>query len=106
MVRPETREDFSAAKDLSPRAELLLRLKAGRNDEVDPENESGANELADLEESEKEARLLALHLQKLKNSGHEIWDDEVKKFPRRRVARHGGLAARAVGQGGDFCETI
>ena len=72
----ETRADFSAAKDSSPRTELLLRFKAGRNDEVDPENESGANELADLEESEKEARLLASRLAELKNSRHEIWDDE------------------------------
>ncbi len=63
---PETREDFSAAKDPSPRTELLLRLKAGRNDEVDPEDESGANELADLDESEKEARLLAARLKELK----------------------------------------
>ncbi|HZL13145.1 MAG TPA: 3'-5' exonuclease, partial [Verrucomicrobiae bacterium] len=76
---PETREDFSAAKDSSPRTELLLRLKAGRNDEVDPENESGANELADLEESEKEARMLAARLAELKNSRSEVWDDETKK---------------------------
>jgi ATP-dependent helicase/nuclease subunit A len=77
---PETRADFSAAKDSSPRAELLLRLKTGRNDEVGSENESGAGELADLEESEKEARLLASHLQKLKDSGHKIWDDEAEKI--------------------------
>ncbi|HSY75029.1 MAG TPA: UvrD-helicase domain-containing protein, partial [Dongiaceae bacterium] len=77
---PETRVDFSIAKDSSPRTELLLRLKAGRNDEFDSENESGANELADLEESEKEARMLVLHLLILKNSRHEIWDDEEKIF--------------------------
>jgi ATP-dependent helicase/nuclease subunit A len=77
---PETRADFSIENDPSPRTELLLRLKAGRNDEVEPENESGANELADLEESEKEARMLALHLLKLKSSRHEIWDEEAKNF--------------------------
>ncbi len=77
---PEKRAEFGAAKDSSPRAELLLRLKTGRNDEVDSENESGATERADLEESEKEARLLAAHLQKLKDSGHEIWDDKVKEL--------------------------
>ncbi|HEY5233326.1 MAG TPA: helicase-exonuclease AddAB subunit AddA [Verrucomicrobiae bacterium] len=76
---PEARGNFSAAKDSSPRTELLLRLKAGRNDEVDPENESGANELADLEESEKEARMLAARLAELKNSRSEVWDDETKK---------------------------
>ena len=77
---PETRADFEAAKDSSPRAELILRFKAGRNDEIDSETEFGASELADLEESEKEARMLALHLLKLKSSRHEIWDDENKIF--------------------------
>jgi ATP-dependent helicase/nuclease subunit A len=76
---PETRVDFSAAKDPSPRAELLLRLKTGRND-AEADDESGAIELGDLEESEKEARLLALRLLGLKNSGHEIWDDEAENF--------------------------
>jgi ATP-dependent helicase/nuclease subunit A len=76
----ETRAEFSAAKDSSPRTELLLRLKIGRNDEVDSENEAGSNELADLEESEKEARLLAARLAELKNARYEIWDDETKKF--------------------------
>ena len=75
---PETRTDFSAAKDSSPRAELLLRLKAGRNDADD---ESGANELADLDESEKEARLLALRLLALKDGpNHKIWDADKKYF--------------------------
>jgi ATP-dependent helicase/nuclease subunit A len=77
----ETRADFSVAKDSSPRAELLLRVKAGRNEPSEPDDESGANELADLEESEKEARLLALRLIELKNDpNHKIWDDETKKF--------------------------
>jgi ATP-dependent helicase/nuclease subunit A len=77
---PEKRADFSTAKSSSLLVELILRLKAGRNDEADPENESGANELANLEESEKEARLLAARLLELKNSRHEIWDDEAKTF--------------------------
>jgi ATP-dependent helicase/nuclease subunit A len=77
---PEIRSDFSAAKDSSPRAELLLRFKGGRNEEIDLENESDQNELADLEELEKEARLLAARLAELKNSRHEIWDDEAKNF--------------------------
>jgi ATP-dependent helicase/nuclease subunit A len=75
---PEARADFSVAKDSSPRAELLLRFKTGRGD-AETEDESGANELADLEESEKEARLLAARLRELKDSQHEIWDDETKK---------------------------
>jgi ATP-dependent helicase/nuclease subunit A len=75
---PEARVDFSIAKDPSPRTELLLRFKAGHNNAAD--DEPGANDLADLEESDKEARLLALRLAELKNSRHEIWDDEKKLF--------------------------
>ena len=75
---PEARVNFSTAKDSTPRTELLLRLKAGRNGEADSENEAGTDELADLEESDKEARLLALRLLELKNSRPEIWDDEAK----------------------------
>ena len=73
---PETRADFGIAKDSAPRAELLLRLKKGRNKNSEPEN--GSDDLADLEESEKEARLLAVRLLELKNSAHEIWDDGEK----------------------------
>jgi ATP-dependent helicase/nuclease subunit A len=77
---PETRADFSSATDSSPRAELLLRFKTGRNDEADSENESGPGELADLGETEKEARLLAQRLKQLPAEQHSIWDDEKKKF--------------------------
>jgi ATP-dependent helicase/nuclease subunit A len=58
-------------------AELLLRIKKKRNENFEAEN---GDDLADLEESEKEARLLALRLRKLKDSGREIWDDEKKIF--------------------------
>jgi ATP-dependent helicase/nuclease subunit A len=69
---PETRADFSAAKDSSPRTELLLRFTKSRGD--NSEAEDGNDDLAGLEESEKEARMLALRLQELKDSGHE-WRD-------------------------------
>jgi ATP-dependent helicase/nuclease subunit A len=76
---PESRAELSAAKNPMPRAELLLRLKNGRG-ENPPDAESSGSDLADLEESAKEARLLALHLSELKNTDHEIWDDEKKIF--------------------------
>jgi ATP-dependent helicase/nuclease subunit A len=82
---PETRQDFSLAKNPSPRAELLLRLKTGRDEKSFDDD----GELADLEESEKEARLLALRLAGLKNAGCEIWDDEQKIF---RAAEWGDMA--------------
>jgi ATP-dependent helicase/nuclease subunit A len=74
---PKSREHFSVAKDASPRAELLLRIKTERNDNSEGEN---SGELADLEESEKEARMLAARFYELKNSGHEIWDEKNKIF--------------------------
>ena len=71
---PEKRADFSVAKDSSPRTELLLRLKKKPNEISDDEN----GDWADLEESAKEARLIALHLKKLGKSGHKIFDGEQK----------------------------
>ena len=73
---PESRAELSAAKNQPPPAELLLRWKKGRSDISD----SQESQLAGLDETEKEARLLALRLRELKDSGHEIWDDETKKF--------------------------
>jgi ATP-dependent helicase/nuclease subunit A len=73
---PEARAELSIAQNPSPRAELLLRLKKGRG-EIPDNGESG---LGDLDETEKEARLLAVRLRELKNSGHEIWDDKRKSF--------------------------
>jgi ATP-dependent helicase/nuclease subunit A len=75
---PETRVDFGIAKNPSPRTELFLRLKNGHNE--NSESENGGDDLADLGESEKEARLLALRLLELKKSAHEIWDDGKKIF--------------------------
>jgi ATP-dependent helicase/nuclease subunit A len=77
---PETRADFSITKDSSPRAELLLRFKAGRGEAIGADEESSADELADLGETEKEARLLVMRLKQLKAERYEIWDDEEKKF--------------------------
>ncbi len=75
---PETHADFSMAKDSSPRTELLLRFKSGRNDPAETSDETGADELADLGETEKEARLLVMRLKQLQTEQHLIWDDEEK----------------------------
>ncbi|HXI72771.1 MAG TPA: UvrD-helicase domain-containing protein [Verrucomicrobiae bacterium] len=77
---PETRGDFSVTKDAAPRTELLLRFKSGRGESTAPDDESGADDLADLGETEKEARLLALRLHQLRAEQHKIWDDEEKIF--------------------------
>jgi ATP-dependent helicase/nuclease subunit A len=76
---PGRRAELSAARDASPRAELLLRFKKGRND-AEPGDESGDDDLADLPETEKEARLLALRLKRLETGKHEIWDADKKSF--------------------------
>jgi ATP-dependent helicase/nuclease subunit A len=76
---PDRRTELSVAKDASPRAELLLRFKKGRND-AETDDESGDDDLADLQETEKEARLLALRLKQLEAGKHEIWDAEKKRF--------------------------
>ena len=73
---PETRADLSLARDRSPRTELLLRLKKGRGEISGDED----NALADLGETEKEARMLAFRLRELHSSGHLIWDDAEKVF--------------------------
>jgi ATP-dependent helicase/nuclease subunit A len=72
---PQTRENLSTAKDSIPRVELLLRLKAGRNDPADEESE-----LANLDEAQIEARLIALRLKQFVADKHEIFDDHENKF--------------------------
>ena len=69
------RGEARSAKN-EPRAELLLRLKIKPAEVPDGEN----SDWADLEESAREARLVARRLGELKSSGHEIWDIEKKTF--------------------------
>ena len=68
-ARGEVRSD-----EARPNAELLLRLKSVGNENVESEN---GDELVDLDESEKEARMLAQRLLELKTSGHEIEDAQI-----------------------------
>jgi len=58
----------------APRTELLVRLKAGRNESREDED----SELGDLDESQKEARLVARRLQQFITDKHEIWDHHAK----------------------------
>jgi ATP-dependent helicase/nuclease subunit A len=76
---PKDRAALSAAGDSSPRAELHLLFKKGRDDAGGGE-ESGDDDLADLQETEREARLLALRLKQLVTEKHEIWDAKEKHF--------------------------
>ncbi len=59
-----------------PRVELQLRLKGG---EPEPEPDA-ASDLAELEDANQEAQLVALRLRDLKNEGHQVWDEAAKVF--------------------------
>jgi ATP-dependent helicase/nuclease subunit A len=82
----ETRAELGIAQNPSPRVELLLRQKSKR-DEIPTDEEN--SELADLEESAKEARLIAQQLKKITAEKHEIFDDHKKDF---RAADFGDMA--------------
>src|SRR5581483_7794743 len=74
------RRVLSLAHDPSPRVEFHLRLR-GSADDVAPED--GADntawaEITNLEDTDKEARLVALRLRELKESCHAIWDEATK----------------------------
>lgn len=73
---PATRVELSAAKDAGPRVELLLRLKSGRSET----REEDDGDLADLDEAQKEARLLAQRLKQLVAEKTEIFNDHDKIF--------------------------
>jgi len=76
---PGQRAELRTARDTQPRSELLLRFKGGRRG-AEADGESGADDPADLLETEKEARLLGRRLKQLVDEKHEIWDAEKKSF--------------------------
>jgi len=64
-----------------PDVELLLRVKAPNGDaEADLSPDDTWDELIDLEEAAKEARLVALRLRELKAQQYPVWDEETKSF--------------------------
>jgi ATP-dependent helicase/nuclease subunit A len=77
---PETRAVLGLAGESTPRAELLLHFKTSGRGEANFENETGTDILAGLQETEKEAWLLAQRLKGLKDARHEIRDTGQKGF--------------------------
>jgi ATP-dependent helicase/nuclease subunit A len=63
-----------------PRVELHLRLRPGSRTIESRENPDVEESLADLEEAAKEARLVALRLRELRDSGRQVWDEEIAAF--------------------------
>jgi ATP-dependent helicase/nuclease subunit A len=79
---PEQRAALGLTRNATPRAELLLRLK-GNGDSTPADDDSGDSDLSELEEAEKEARLVACRLRELVAQKHRIWDE--KKDAERAV---------------------
>ena len=81
---PATARGDARPTNNEPRAELLLRLKQKPGEASGEEN----GDLADLEESAKEARMIAWRLKELvaEPEPHKIWDDERKIFARSNGA--------------------
>src|SRR5262249_12377198 len=72
---PVERAVLSCAADPAPRVELHLRLKRrgdDRNSGDEPADAPGG--VLDLQETDKEARMLALRLRELKTDRHQIRD--------------------------------
>ena len=73
---PAARKIFGTAQDTAPRVELLLRHKASRHQADDGE----ADGLADLDDAQREARVVARQLQQLVTEQSPIWDELYKIF--------------------------
>jgi ATP-dependent helicase/nuclease subunit A len=72
----EKRRSLSLASDASPRVELHLRIKGGRGyPEPEDEPAHALAEINNLEEPDKEARLIGLRLLQLHAKRHQIWDE-------------------------------
>jgi ATP-dependent helicase/nuclease subunit A len=77
----EERRGLSAAADSAPCVELHLRLKGGaQQPERGEETAEALAEVADLEEADKEARLVALRLRELRAQQRPVWDEKAKRF--------------------------
>jgi ATP-dependent helicase/nuclease subunit A len=78
---PAQRRPLSVAAAPAPRVELHFRVR-GQSDlqEMDEEASAAMVLVGELEEAEKEARLVALRLNELKAEGHLIWDETTGQF--------------------------
>jgi len=75
----EERVPLSAAQQPAPCVEWHVRLRRKSEPEEDEESEALA-EMRDLEEADKEARLVAARLRELKAAHQPIWDETAKQF--------------------------
>ena len=71
--------EAGAVPDPAPRVELHLRFTGGESDTGEEDSAAQSN-VAELEDANKEARLVALRLRELKTQSHQIWDEKKKSF--------------------------
>lgn len=80
----QERAPLGRAADTGPKVELHLRIKGGEEEFSEPDDDTSGpqvwRELADLEATEKEARLVARRLRELRDQKEQVWDDERKQF--------------------------
>jgi ATP-dependent helicase/nuclease subunit A len=76
----EERRPLSAAAGPAPAVELHLRLKHGGDVQDDDQTAQAFAQVSDLEEAQKEARLVALRLRQLHAAMHPVWDEAARSF--------------------------
>ena len=81
---PEERVALSRDTDPNPQVELHIQVKGGDDEkadsDADPSERAARAELADLEATEKEARMVAWRLRALHAEKFPVWDEKKKKF--------------------------
>ncbi|HVV70634.1 MAG TPA: UvrD-helicase domain-containing protein, partial [Verrucomicrobiae bacterium] len=78
---PGDRGALSVVSAREPCVELHLRLKGQKRGTEDEETGTElADDIRDLDEADKEARLVALRLRELHTAGHPVWDETARAF--------------------------
>jgi ATP-dependent helicase/nuclease subunit A len=77
---PADRRALGVTGETVPSVELHLRLKSNTSQDREEEVSEAMSQVQDLEEADKEARLVALRLIELKTSQQPVWDDKAKAF--------------------------
>ena len=77
---PEERHELGSAADPVPCVELHLRRKGGSAEEQDGEASEAQAGIVEMEEADKEARLVALRLRELKAKPFNVWDEKAGSF--------------------------
>ncbi|MFO1487059.1 MAG: UvrD-helicase domain-containing protein [Verrucomicrobiota bacterium] len=96
---PQERAALGMSANAEPRVELQLRFKDQDAEEPSEPDEEPSG-LAELEEANREARLVALRLRELHAARHPVWDEAAKQF---RPVEWGDMAVllRAPGKKAD-----